>query len=353
MVDGLHDSTQADDLRLESLVDWLETQHIVLARPARAERIGGGRSNLTYAVTDADGRCLVVRRPPHGALLENAHDMGREWRFITALDPTEIPVATPLAMCEDPDVLGAPFYVMSYVEGIVAHDAEAGSALMIDARRRYSDQIVEVLAALHAVDLEAVGLSSMARPGNYLDRQLRRWKRNWDLSNCTDLSVADELHHRLSSSVPDSGDCAPTLVHGDYRPGNLLCSSYGAIRAVLDWELATVGDPLADLGWLLADWATPAGEPTAHVIAPTSTLEGFTTRDEITSRYAEVSGRDVSAINYYVAFAHWRGACVVAGMATRQAAGVMGEDEYTRVHAREQISMKAQAALAFLDRMHD
>jgi aminoglycoside phosphotransferase (APT) family kinase protein len=328
--------TTAGLLPLDRLARWLAGQGLHLVSPLRAELTPAGRSNPTYIVTDAAGRRIVVRRPPFGGVLATAHDMSREWRFICALhNPAaqpRVPVPVPLAVCASDEVIGAPFFVMSYVEGIVAETMAALPAAAADEAAR---QLGDVLARLHQVDVTAAGLGSLARPESYLRRQLRRWKGAFDQSACRDVTDVDVGDQRLAAAPPPQA--RTTIVHGDYRIGNVICGPGGVIAAVLDWELATIGDPLADLGWLVADWAD--GQPDARGAAVAL----------VTSDYARATGCDVSALPYYVAFAHWRGACILAGVTTRYEAGVMGDDGFAPVRAREQIGAKAAAALAILD----
>ncbi|HEX7353880.1 MAG TPA: phosphotransferase family protein [Mycobacteriales bacterium] len=345
-----HGHGEHTELPVDRVERWLAEHGIALEPPVRAELISGGRSNLTYGLTGADGRVVVLRRPPQGGVLESAHDMGREWRFIDALRGTAVPVADALARDETGDVIGAPFYVMSYVEGLVPHDAAAAEALSPDARLAAAGSLVDTMVALHGVDVDAVGLGDIGRREGYVQRQLRRWKRQWDQSSCTDIIAIGEVHDRLSERVP--AEARTGIVHGDFRLGNMMCGPDGRIRAVLDWELATLGDPLADLGWLLSSWAEP-GEAYAGPggAAPPSVLPGFPPRSWLVERYGERSGADLSAIDFYVAFAIWRGCCISAGVLTRYQSGVMGDDGFDASPLRDQIVERAEAALTRLRQM--
>jgi aminoglycoside phosphotransferase (APT) family kinase protein len=346
------DDTAANrsELPVERVAGWLGDHGVELPPPVRAELVSGGRSNLTYALIGGDGRRVVLRRPPRGGVLESAHDMGREWRFIDALRDTDVPVAEALAREESPDLIGAPFYVMSYVDGLVPHDAAAAARLSPEARHGASASLIGTMAALHAVDIDAVGLGDIGRREGYLERQLRRWHRQWEQSSCTDVTAIGAAHELLRERVP--AQVRTGIVHGDFRLGNMMCAPDGRIRAVLDWELATLGDPLADLGWLLSSWPEPNEWPgEAAGAAPPSVLPGFPTRSWLIDRYGERSGADLSQVDFYVAFGFWRSACISAGVLTRYEAGVMGDDGFDPAPLRQQITGRAETALAQLEKL--
>jgi aminoglycoside phosphotransferase (APT) family kinase protein len=336
-------------LPVDRVVAWLARQGIDLVGPVRAELISGGRSNLTYALVGADGHRVVLRRPPAGGILATAHDMTREWRFISALRGTSVPVAEPLALA-DSDVLGVPFYVMSYVDGWVLHDAVDAQVLSSDARRSAAASLIDTMILLHQLDIDAVGLGDIGRREDYIGRQLRRWKRQWDQSCCTDITAVDAAYERLAAAIPPQQRAR--IVHGDFRLGNMICGRNGRIRAVLDWELATLGDPLADLGWLLTWWVEP-GEPVerSQPAAQPSVLPGFPLRQWLISRYQQGSGADLSRIGFYVAFANWRGACISAGVLTRYESGVMGDDGFGPGALRAKIASQAETALEQVNRL--
>ncbi|MEY8040348.1 phosphotransferase family protein [Saccharopolyspora cebuensis] len=304
---------------------WLAEHVPDLVPPVEFALISGGRSNLTYRLTDAAGSVRALRRPPTGGVLSTAHDMGREWRFISALAGTPVPVPEPLAYCADAAVTGAEFYVMGYVDGTVLVDAEAARPFPPEARRAAGFAVVDCLAALHRVEPDEVGLGDAARRDGYLHRQLRRWRRQVHQSGAPDLALLDAVHDALASGVPEQ---TTGIVHGDFRPGNLSFAPDGAVLAVFDWELATLGEPLADLGWLISTWAEP--DDAAPPTTPGPTVEpGFPRRRELVDRYVELTGRDVADLPYYVAFQRWRSACITAGVRARYQAGVMGDDGYT------------------------
>ncbi|MET9554093.1 phosphotransferase family protein [Streptomyces sp. NPDC006645] len=284
--------------------------------PLSARLIEGGRSNLTYLVTDG-ARDWVVRRPPLGHVLATAHDMKREFRVISALHPTAVPVPEPLLLCEDPDVLGAPFYLMEYVRGTPYRTAEQLAPLGPGRTRAALLGLVDTLVELHAVDPSAVGLADFGRPEGFLDRQLRRWGKQLDASRNRDLAGVDELHAALGRSLPDSP--APTVIHGDYRLDNVLIGDDDRIKAVLDWEMSTLGDPLTDLG-LLVMYSAPL-EITGSPISTTAGAAGHPDPAELIARYAAGSGRDTSAIAWYTAFAWFKLAVILEGIHYRYTLG--------------------------------
>ncbi|MCC9153380.1 phosphotransferase family protein [Streptomyces parvulus] len=279
--------------------------------------IEGGRSNLTYAVTDGTAR-WVVRRPPLGHVLATAHDMRREHRVISALHPTAVPVPRPLLLCEDEEVLGAPFYVMEFVEGTPYRTAEQLAPLGPERTRAAVLNLVDTLVELHAVDPAAAGLGDFGRPEGFLDRQLRRWAKQLDASRNRDLPGIDELHATLGRELPRSP--APTVVHGDYRLDNVLIGGEDdTINAILDWEMSTLGDPLTDLG-LLVMYSSPLGMPDSPV-STTAQAPGHPAPAELIERYAARSGRDVSAVAWYTAFAWFKLAVILEGIHYRYTLG--------------------------------
>jgi aminoglycoside phosphotransferase (APT) family kinase protein len=314
----------------ERVTGWLAGHVGGLAAPVEFELISGGRSNLTYRLTDAAGAVYALRRPPTGGVLATAHDMSREWRFISAMAPTAVPVAAPLAYCGDAGVTGAEFYVMGFVDGQVLADRDAGLTLAPAARATAGEQVVEVLVALHALDPAEAGLGDLVRRTGYVERQLRRWHaqvhapETAEHTGAAALALLDEVHDLLARRVPAQGN---GVVHGDFRPGNMAFGPDGGIRAVFDWELATTGDPLADLGWLASTWEDPGDEIPPATPGP-STAPGFPARAEIVARYARASGRDVSNLPYWLAFSRWRSACIGAGVRARYVSGRMADDGY-------------------------
>lgn len=296
--------------------------------PLAFELISGGRSNLTYLVTGAPAgagpRHWVLRRPPLGHVLPTAHDMSREHRVLAALAGTDVPAPRPLALCEDAGVNGAPFYVMTWCPGIVLNDSvPAGLELSADHGHRISEALVDTLVRLHAVDPRAVGLDDFGRPDGYLARQVKRWGQQWERSKTRELPEIDALAAWLAANLPASP--APTIVHGDYRLGNvaLAADDPGRLVAVFDWEMATLGDPLADLGYLLMFWGDPrdAAEETLSEYHRITARPGFWTPAELTKAYAERSGREVSAIDVYVVLALYKLAVISEGIWARHKLG--------------------------------
>ncbi|KEF04968.1 MULTISPECIES: phosphotransferase family protein [Streptomyces] len=304
-------------LDLERLRDHLDRERPGTVRgPLKAELIEGGRSNLTYRITDGTGQ-WVVRRPPLGHVLATAHDMRREFRVISALHPTAVPVPGTLLLCEDEAVLGAPFYVMELVAGTPYRTAGQLAELGPERTRGVVLSLVDTLVALHAVDPAAVGLDDFGRPDGFLERQLRRWGKQLAASRSRDLPGIDALHEALAGSLPASP--APTVVHGDYRLDNVLVGADDRITAVLDWEMSTLGDPLTDLGLLVmySEQEDVPGSP----IATTRGAPGHPEPAELIERYAAGSGRDVSGIAWYTAFAYFKLAVILEGIHYRYTLG--------------------------------
>ena len=298
-------------------------------RSVSIDLIAAGMSNLTYTVTPdgAPDEAVILRRPPTGAVLATAHDMAREYTVITALGSTDVPVPRTLHLCEDTAVLGAPFYVMERVVGVhVVGELPAGYAEAPEQRRAIGEALVDVLADLHGVDYEKVGLGEFGRPEGFMARQVRRWTKQWDATRDRDRPGLDALAARLAETVPQTQRNA--VVHGDYRLDNCLLDPEvpGRIRAVLDWEMSTLGDPLADLAMLLVYWPE-AGEDLPATQSSVTALPGFPTRAEVVARYAERTGLDLSPLPWYVGFAYFKFAAIVAGIVARSAAGAMeGKD---------------------------
>ncbi|MFB7655429.1 MULTISPECIES: phosphotransferase family protein [unclassified Streptomyces] len=305
-------------LDLDRLRELLDRERPGLVTgPLSGRLIEGGRSNLTYAVTDGTAR-WVVRRPPLGHVLATAHDMKREHRVISALHPTNVPVPRPLLLCEDEDVVGAPFYVMEFVEGTPYRTADQLAPLGPERTRAAVLNLVDTLVELHAVDPAEVGLGDFGRPEGFLDRQLRRWAKQLDASRNRDLPGIDELHATLGRELPHSP--APTVVHGDYRLDNVLIGGENdEINAILDWEMSTLGDPLTDLG-LLVMYSSPLGMPDSPV-STTAQAPGHPAPAELVQRYADRSGRDVGAVAWYTAFAWFKLAVILEGIHYRYTLG--------------------------------
>ena len=293
--------------------------------------IAGGKSNLTYRV-DSPAGSLVLRRPPLGHVLPTAHDMGREYRVMSGLRDTDVPVPAMVHFCDDAEVLGQPFYVMQRVEGhIVTSALPPGYADTADQRAALSNGLVDVLAALHSVDYPAVGLGEFGRPEGYMGRQLSRWSKQWDATRIEGLDQVDRLAADLTAQLPATQ--RSTIVHGDYRLDNTMLhpTEVGRINAVLDWEMSTLGDPLADLGILLVYWAQDSDPDLRKQGAPVgavTSLPGFLTRQQVAEGYANRTGLDVTDLPWYVAFGFFKLAVVCAGIAMRVRFGAMVGDGF-------------------------
>ena len=334
----------------ERVSRWID-EHVPGAQsPYEYSLIAGGRSNLTYRVTDSRGRRMVLRRPPLSHALASAHDMGREHRIIAALRSTRVPVPDALGLCTDESVNGASFYMMEFVDGHIILDQDAALRLLSEASRTAaSTALVDTLAEIHRVDPTAVGLGELGRHEGYIARQLKRWYGQWNASKTRELTDIDVVHDELSRRIPDQG--AATIVHGDFRLDNCIIGDDGDVRAVLDWELCTLGDPLADLGLLMVYWTGPNDDSNIRPFSGTQ-APGFLDRRDIAARYAQASGRDISKLDFYVAFAYWKLACIMEGVFARYQAGAMGSTDAESLRLfSEQVEMSARQARDTLSRL--
>lgn len=311
--------TDPRGLDTSAVADWLDrTTPGAVAGPFEASLITGGKSNLTYLVTDGTHE-YVVRRPPLGHVLATAHDMAREYRVMSALGPTDVPVPEMVALCQDVDVIGAPFYVMQKVEGTAYNRAAQLEPLGPDRTRAISERMVDTLAALHAVDYRAVGLGEFGRPDGYLQRQVSRWKKQLAASTSRELPGMDELVAYLDTHVPAQGE--GTIVHGDFRLDNLLVAD-GQVTAVLDWEMSTLGDPLTDVAVMLAYQQLAEASPASGAVVTDAPLAaGYLDRDALLARYADRSGRDVSDIGFHLSLAFFKLAVILEGIHFRHSQG--------------------------------
>jgi aminoglycoside phosphotransferase (APT) family kinase protein len=314
--------------------------------PLEFDPIAGGHSNLTFRVTDRAGQHFVLRRPPTGAVIATAHDMAREHRIISALAETAVPVPPALGLCEDEGVNDAPFYVMAFVDGHVLADSQKTAEIFPrESREKLGAEVIGVLATLHGIDPAHVGLGDLGRTEAYLARQLKRWRTQWEKTQTRELGSMEEAYNGLVANIPDQKGAA--IVHGDYRLGNMLVTSEGDVAAVLDWELCTLGDPLADLGYVLNNWGQPGEEARGGATSFPTTAGGFQTREEFVALYEELTGRNAEKIGYYRAFQYWRMAAIVEGVLSRYLKGVMGAQADTDAF-RLQVDGLAESARALV-----
>jgi aminoglycoside phosphotransferase (APT) family kinase protein len=314
-------------LDLQHLSDYLAREHPGLAAgPLTGQLIAGGRSNLTYVISDRRHE-WALRRPPLGHVLATAHDMSREYRVITALADTAVPVPATVLLCPDPVVLGAPFYLMEWVDGTVYRTAAQTAALSAAQRTRLAHDLIDILAELHRIDPAAVGLADFGRPDGFLARQVRRWGKQLAGSRSRDLPGIDRLLERLAGSVPASP--APAIVHGDYRLDNVLVRD-AQIAAVLDWEMSTLGDPLTDLGLLLVYWdRLPDLEHS--VVTGVGARHGFPDGTTLVDWYATRTGADLSMLDWYVALASFKLAVILEGIHYRYSKGLTVGEGFEQV----------------------
>ncbi|MEM7338356.1 MAG: phosphotransferase family protein [Actinomycetota bacterium] len=330
----------------ENVTAWL-AQRTEIEAPLTFDLIAGGRSNMTYTVTDASGRRFVLRRPPMGKLLPSAHDMHREHRLMDALRDSAVPVPLMVGLCQDPEVNERDFYVMHFLDGVVVRDAEIGAQFSPEVRQRWCDALIDTLCALHRVDIDAVGLGDLAKRSGYIERQIKRWSGQWEQSKTRELPLIDAVRDHLSANVPP--EARTTIAHGDYRLSNCMMDPAGPVAGVLDWELCTLGDPMADLAGLLGYWHDPA-EADQKGDAETTGLEGFYTKEEMAARYADEMGVDLGLVDYYQGFAAWRLACISEGVYARYLNGQQGSqgEELDLDEYRDGVTHRVEVAAAHL-----
>ena len=313
-------------IKTENVTRWFIEHVPGVKPPLEFSIIPGGHSNLTYLVADSREGRFVLRRPPLSFLRPSAHDVGREYAVMKALMDTLVPVPEVLGFCEDHAVTGAAFYVMRHVDGWVPRDrSQVMELLPEEGRRPLGLALAGTLAVLHEVDPDAVALGHLGRKTGYVERQLHRWARQWDSWKTREVPAVDALHVWLRDHIPDEGPA--TIVHGDFRLDNTIVGYVdGDIKAVLDWELSTLGDPLADAGMMLAYWVEPGEEPIPHLSSATAS-EGFPTHSELAQEYAARSGRDLSELDFYLALGYWKIAIILEGVYSRHASGAFGKSD--------------------------
>lgn len=316
-----HPSQVSDELDLAALREWLDA--VVgggVPSALSAHLIAGGRSNPTYELTDGT-RSWVLRRPPHGRLLPTAHDMSREHRVVHALRDTVVPVPRVIGLCEDKNVIGASFYVMDKVDGITLRTQEDTSRMSLEQRARFADGMVATMVALHEVDPREVALGDWGRPDGYLDRQLNRWRQQWEASATRPRPEVEELLNRLAGALPESH--LPGIVHGDFKVDNMMVGreDLSQIVGVLDWEMSTLGDTLTDLGILCSFW-DQEGEFFNPITAGATALPGFPSREEIVQKYVDARDIKVTDIDWYMVFADLKIAVILEGIHARHSRGL-------------------------------
>jgi aminoglycoside phosphotransferase (APT) family kinase protein len=317
--------------------------------PVAARRIGdGGGSNFTFLVTRGDDR-FVLRRPPRPPLPPSAHDMVREARLQTAIRAAGFArLAEILAVCDDESVLGVPFYVMGFLDGQVITDELPPGLGSREARRALGFDLVDTLVEIHAADVARPELAAFARPGSYPERQVQRFTQLWTINRTRELPAVDEVARRLAAALPDP--LPSTVVHGDYRLGNMMVSAADPTRigAVLDWEMGALGDPRADVGYLAATYSEPGGRPSALGTSPVTASPGFPSRDELVDRYAAASGRELDGLTWFEALALWKASVFCEAIYGRFVRGELSAED-TRAAAFEQgVPLLAETALALL-----
>ena len=336
-----------DVIHAERVTSWISRQTDVDG-PFSYHLIAGGRSNMTFAVKQEGQTLFVLRRPPMGPLLPSAHDMAREHRLMDALRDSDVPVPEMVGLCQDETVNGRDFYVMRFVDGIVVRDIDIASTMSISVRRTMSESLIKNLVALHRVDIDEVGLGDLAKRTGYIERQVKRWIGQWENSRTRELPIVDAVASALLDRMPEPNPT--TIAHGDYRLSNCMMSSQGFVTAVLDWELCTLGEPMADLGGLLGYWHDPQETDPAGDAESTG-LTGFLSQDEMASLYAEAMGVDMGSISYYRAFAQWRLACIAEGVYARYLGGQQGaqDEEIDLERMKDSVTERAERAAQLLD----
>ena len=326
-----------------ALTHWLDDERPGLRQgPIDGELIAGGKSNLTYRITDG-ASVWALRRPPLAHVLPSAHDMAREFRVISALGVTDVPVPAAYALCADPEVLGAPFYLMSFVDGVVFDQPERLAALTPELARQACEVLVDTLLELHSIDPAGIGLGDFGRPDGYLARQVKRWHAQWQASETAPRPELDQVVERLTATMPAQG--APAIVHGDYRLTNVIYRrDVSDIAAVVDWEMATLGDPLADVG-LLAVYHRLAAESDG-VMPAMSPANGFLSAAEMAARYAAGAGRDLSQLDWYIAFGYYKLAVISEGIHYRYLQGKTVGEGFAQMG--ERVPQLLDAALGLL-----
>jgi aminoglycoside phosphotransferase (APT) family kinase protein len=325
-------------LVLAPLRAFLDEHDLAAPGNLSATPIGDGHSNVTFALSTD----VVLRRPPRGPLPPSAHDVLREARLLTALAPADVRTPKVLAVCAEEGVIGAPFYVMEKVQGAVITDAMPAGLDTPEQRDRTADELIDSLVELHAVDWAQVGLEGFGKPTGYLERQVRRFLGLWEHNRTRELPAVEELGRWLADNMPDSPPA--TIVHGDYRLGNTIYdpSPPARLKAILDWEMATIGDPLADLGYMMIHWHEPGDELGGFNLQAVTTEPGFPSRQEMIARYEARSGRSMQALDWYVTLALWKGVVFMEGNYKRAVSGST-DDPYLKSFGEAVVQLAERA----------
>ena len=312
-----------EGIAVEPVTAWLE-ERVDIQRPLRFELIAGGRSNMTFTVIDGAGTKFVLRRPPMGELLPSAHDMVREHRLMHALRDSPVPVPRMVGLCQDETVNGRDFYVMHFLDGLIVRDIEIGRTIPVETRTTMCHELINTLSALHRVDIDALGLGDLAKRSGYIERQIKRWSGQWEQSKTREIPLIDKVRDTLQERLPP--EAQTTIAHGDYRLSNCMMDPTGPVAGVLDWELCTLGDPMADLAGLLGYWHDP-DDPDVGGDNETTGLDGFLTAEEMAGLYADEMKVSLDLVDYYRGWASWRLACIAEGVYARYLNGQQGSQD--------------------------
>ncbi len=317
------DAAVVEGIAVDNVTAWMQA-NVACEPPFDFALIAGGRSNMTYTVCDSAGRRFVLRRPPMGRLLPSAHDVAREHRLMHALQNSAVPVPRLVGLCQDEAVNERDFYVMHFLDGVIVRDIEIGRTITPQARTRMCRELIGTLTDLHRVDIDQVGLGNLAKRSGYIERQIKRWTGQWEQSKQRDIPLIDRVREALVDRLP--ADARTTIAHGDYRLSNCMMDPDGPVAGVLDWELCTLGDPMADLAGLLGYWYDPE-DPEVGGDNETTGLDGFLSQEEMAGLYADEMGISLERVSYYQGFAAWRLACITEGVYARYLRGQQGTQE--------------------------
>ena len=336
---------------IQKVEDWIKENVKGLKPPLKWKKLEGGHSNLTYMINDFEGASAVIRRPPLGKLLPKAHDMSREWALISNLAPTGFPVPKPLGFCDDLDITGALFYVMGFSEGKPLHSAkEASNSIRLDDRATLAYSFIDTLALLHSLDPDEIGLGELGRKEDYIGRQVKTWYRSW-MASIEPANYDDKRAHNLQeyflSSKPDQQTAS--VVHGDYGFHNCLIGDDAKVSAVVDWEISSLGDPLADLAYTLKSWPEAHGDASSSLDLPSS-IDGLPLRKELIDRYQKQTGLNVDQLDFYFGFNHWKSAAIIHGVYARYREGKKSTEGIDLDEIKSRIDASLAAADFYINR---